>query len=62
MGRAAGIVILYAAYIFVWFTVIFRQFAADKPSKAFLSAIMIGFVWGAAIYLNYHGAKGIVSS
>jgi len=61
MGRVAGIVILYAAYMFVWFAVIFRQFAADKSSKAFLPAILIGFVWGAAIYFNYHGAKVIVT-
>jgi len=62
MGRTTGIVILYAAYMFIWFTVIFRQFAADKPSKAFLPAVLIGCVWGAAIYLNYHGAKVIMSA
>jgi len=60
MGRVTGIVILYAAYMFVWFTVIFRQFTADKPSKAFLPAVIIALVWGTAIYMNYHGAKGIM--
>jgi len=62
MGRVVGIVILYAAYMFVWFSVIFRQFTADKPSKAFLPAVIIGLVWGAAIYFNYHGAKVIMSA
>lgn len=60
MGRIAGIVILYAAYMFVWFTMIFRQFISDKPSKVFLPAAIIAFVWGAAVYMNYYGAKGLM--
>ena len=60
LERVAGIVILYAAYMFVWFTVVFRQSATNKPSKAYLPAAIIGIVWGAVMYFNYHGAKGMV--
>lgn len=60
MGRVAGIVILYTAYMFVWFTMVFRQFPTDKPSKPFLPAIIIGFAWGAVMYMNYHGVKAML--
>ena len=60
MGRVAGIVVLYAAYMYVWFTVMFRQFPTNRPTNAFLPAAIIGFIWGAAIYMNYHGAKALL--
>ena len=57
--RAVGNMIIYTAYMFIWFSMIFRQFPKDKPSNTFLPAAIIAFVWGAAIYMNYHGAKGL---
>ena len=60
--RVMGIVILYAAYMFIWFTMIFRQFANLKSAKIFLPAGILGLTWGAVMYMNYHGAKLIISA
>ena len=61
LERALAFSILFSAYLFFWFFMVFRKVPAPKPSDAVVTAALMAIFYGVLNYLNYHGLSFLVT-
>ena len=61
LERALAISILYSAYIFFWFFMVFRQISAQQRSAVIVTAGLMALIYGVLTYMNYHGMKVVMT-